>query len=85
MSHCRFGNFDQLWCNTNVPTMWSSIFALVKELGVNLSEISDNFYIFALVKELGIFPGNNDSYVTIKCRRKNSERDLMFKSLLEHI
>ena len=49
------------------------------------SDISDHSPIFAQVMELGDFSGNDDSFVTIKCRLKNSERYLMFRSLIEHI
>ena len=65
---------DQTWCNVSVST----------SCGVILPDISDHFPIYAQVKELGKFSGNIESYFTIKCRLKNSERDLMFRSLLEH-
>ena len=52
----------QNWCNTSVST--SNV--------VISSDISDHFPIFARVEEPGNFSDSNDSYVTIKCRLKNS-------------
>ena len=65
----------QILCNTSVSTCSSVI----------LSDTCDHFPIFAQVKGLGNFSGNDDSYVTIECRMKNSERDSMFRSILKHI
>ena len=54
---------DQTWCNTSVATSTDGI----------LSDISDHFLFYAQVTELSDFLGNDDSFVTIKCRMKISE------------
>ena len=47
-----------------------------------LPDISDHFPMFVQVRKLGDLSDNDDSYVTIQCRLKTSERELLFRSLL---